>query len=139
MIEFTILGEPKAKQRPRHTKKGFTYTPKQTVNYENYVKLCYQQSKEENGFEKLDGMIRAIITCYFSIPKSFSKKKREKAIQEKIRPTKKPDLDNIAKSILDSLNDIAFDDDKQVVTLLVNKFYSENPRVEVILQEARYD
>ena len=50
-----------------------------------------------------------------------------------LRPTKKPDLDNVAKIILDSLNKIAYDDDSQIVDLHIRKYYSDNPRVLVSL------
>ena len=50
-----------------------------------------------------------------------------------IRPTKKPDTDNVAKSILDACNKIAYDDDSHVVELFVEKWYSDEPRVVVEL------
>jgi len=132
MIHFVIPGEPKAKARPRVTKNGFAYTPKETVQYENWVKQCYIS---EYGQTMLDGQIKAEIKAYFRIPKSTSKKRRKLMIEEKIRPTKKPDTDNLAKIVLDSLNTLAFNDDKQVVDLKVEKYYSEEPRVEVVLEE----
>jgi Holliday junction resolvase RusA-like endonuclease len=132
IVNFTVPGEPKAKARPRMTTTGIAYTPKKTVEYENWVKQCYLI--EQKG-KKLEGQIKAEIAAYFTIPKSTSKKKRKKMTNYLIRPTKKPDTDNVAKIILDSLNSIAYDDDKQVVDLRVWKFYSENPRVEVTLGE----
>ena len=54
----------------------------------------------------------------------------------KIRPTKKPDFDNIGKIVCDSLNKRAYNDDAQVVDAQVRKFYSRNPRVVVTIQEA---
>lgn len=131
MIRFTVLGEPKAKQRPKMGK-GFTYTPKQTVEYENWVKQCYLTSDGHEGF--LEHQIHAKIEAYFSIPKSVTKKNRELMLNNEIRPTKKPDADNIAKSILDSLNGIAYHDDSSIVSLEVEKYYSEVPRVEVTLR-----
>ena len=131
---FEIVGEPQGKGRPRFsTRGGFvkTYTPEKTASYENFVKLCYLNKYKG---QKLDGEIIAEIIAYFSIPKSFSKKKRLEAIEGKIKPTKKPDTDNIAKTILDSLNGIAFEDDKQVVALLVNKLYGEEAKVVVTLK-----
>ena len=131
---FDIVGEPQGKGRPRFsTRGGFvkTYTPEKTASYENFVKLCYLNKYKG---QKLDGEIVAEIIAYFPIPKSFSKKKRAEAIQGKIKPTKKPDTDNIAKTILDSLNGIAFEDDKQVVALLVKKLYGEEPKVLVVLE-----
>ena len=50
-----------------------------------------------------------------------------------LRPTKKPDCDNIAKVILDALNGIAYHDDSQVVELVVHKHYAETTRVNVTL------
>lgn len=131
MISFTVPGEPKAKQRPR-LGKGYTYTPKQTVEYENWVKQCYLTSEGYEGF--LENQIHAKIEAYFSIPKSVTKKNRELMLNGEMRPTKKPDADNIAKSILDSLNGIAYHDDSSIVSLEVEKYYSKVPRVEVTLR-----
>ena len=131
MISFTVPGEPKAKQRPR-LGKGYTYTPKQTVEYENWVKQCYLTSEGDEGF--LENQIHAKIEAYFSIPKSVTKKNRELMLNGEMRPTKKPDADNIAKSILDSLNGIAYHDDSSIVSLEVEKYYSKVPRVEVTLR-----
>jgi Holliday junction resolvase RusA-like endonuclease len=56
-------------------------------------------------------------------------------VEGKIRHTKKCDADNLAKSILDALNGIAYYDDSQVCELLVRKYYSDNPRVEILISE----
>ena len=126
MIYFVIPGEPKAKQRPRLGKWG-AYTPKMTVQYENWVKQCWA----EQGNLWFTGEIKATITAYFGIPKSTSKKKKEEMLLGKIKCTKKPDTDNIAKIVLDSLNGIAYKDDSQIVELHVFKKYSEEPKVVV--------
>lgn len=129
-VKFRILGEPMGKQRARMTKWG-THTPKETVNYETLVKQVYMTEV----CQRLDGQIEICITAYFKIPQSVSKKKKQLMIDGKIRPTKTPDYDNIAKIISDSLNSIAYDDDKQIVDATVRKFYSDIPRVEVKLSE----
>ncbi len=126
-----ILGKPMGKQRPKFGK-GFTYTPKETVAYENYIKFSFQQ---KYGQPNLKGQIKVDIKVYFDIPKSTSKRKRAEMLSNIIRPVKIPDCDNIAKIILDSLNGIAYKDDKQVVFLTVEKFYSDNPRVCLMLRE----
>lgn len=134
-VEFMVIGEPKSKKRPQftNTPKGvLSFTPKDTVMYENLVALSYRQMC---GDVKLQGQLEAEITAYFDVPKSVSKKKREEMLAGKIRHTKKPDTDNIAKVILDSLNKIAFDDDKQVCRLTVNKCYGVNAGVVVRLTE----
>lgn len=131
MIKFIVPGEPKAKQRHRMTKQGFSYTPKQTVEYENWVKQCYF-AEHKQVF--LEGQIKATIKAYFGIPKSYSKKKRKEISEGTLHPTKRPDTDNIAKAILDSLNGLAYKDDSAVVDLRVAKLFDEKPRVEVILE-----
>lgn len=132
-ISFNIPGEPQGKGRPRFsTRGGFvkTYTPENTASYENFVKVCYLN--EFHDF-KIKGEIEAEIYAYFPIPKNFSKKKRQLASYGEIRPAKKPDCDNIAKIILDSLNGIAYEDDRQIIDLKVAKFYSDDPHVNVTL------
>lgn len=131
MVTFTVLGEPVAKGRPRLGKFG-TYTPAKTVEYENLVKLSYM---EQVGNKKLNNELSVSIHAYFKIPKSVSKNQRELMLHNAIRPTKRPDLDNICKAILDSLNNIAYNDDSQVVTLKMYKLYSDFPRVEIELEE----
>ena len=52
-----------------------------------------------------------------------------------IRPHKKPDVDNIAKVVLDALNGLVYTDDKQVTDLRVRKRYDTVERIEVIIQD----
>lgn len=133
-VKFCVLGEPKGKGRPRvSTRNGFAraYTPKDTANYENLVRYTYQS---DVGV-MLQGDITARITAYFPIPKSVSKKQRQMMLDKMIPHTKKPDCDNIAKIILDSLNEVAYSDDKQIYRIVVEKWYSDVPRVEVDLEE----
>ena len=52
------------------------------------------------------------------------------------RPAKKPDLDNLVKTI-DALNTIAFHDDSQFVDVKANKWYSEHPKTRIIISEIK--
>lgn len=135
MREFKIPGKAQAKQRPRMGRSGVVYTPKETLIYENYVKMCY--SDYANQFEWLpyENQVRAEIDVLVAVPKSDSKTKKKAKIEGMIRPTVKPDCDNLAKSILDSLNGLAYQDDKQVVELSIKKYYAENAEVRVRLTE----
>ena len=128
-----VEGKIKGKARPR-VFNGHAMTPKDTVNYENWVKVCYQQ--QSKGY--LEGPIRAHITAYYKVPKSYTKKKIQ-AIREGLEhPQKKPDIDNVAKIILDSLNGIAYKDDSQVIELSVLKRWTEDiERVEFELEEIK--
>lgn len=135
---LVIPGEPVAKGRPKFsTQGGFVraITPEKTINYENLVKLMYQQQCTDHIPFPKDVQLRADIEAYFSIPKSVSKKKMSDMKQHILNPTKKPDADNIAKSVLDSLNGIAYYDDSQIVVLTVKKLYNEYPKVVLSIEE----
>ena len=131
VVEGTIRG----KQRPQFKKKtGKAFTPNQTISYENWVKQCYI----EQSNKLLQGPIRARIEIYYSVPKSYSKRKIEAIKDGTDYPMKKPDSDNVAKIVLDSLNKIAYDDDKQVVELTVLKRWTfDNERIEFEMEEIR--
>ena len=133
-VNFVIQGKVQAKQRPRfNTHTGKTYTPNKTINYENWVKTCYLQKYKDK--ELMEKPLRVTIRAFFEIPKSTSKKKKQQMLNNEVVPMVKPDTDNIAKSILDSLNGIAYKDDKQVAELIVYKFYNDTPYVNVTIEE----
>lgn len=129
-ICFVIPGKPCGKGRPRLGKYG-TYTPSKTVNYENFTKLCFMD--RYRNFIPLETNLKAKITAYFEVPTSYSKKKQKELIGQPY--AHKPDLDNIAKIILDSLNKIAYKDDNQVTELQVIKVYGEQAKVVVELEK----
>lgn len=132
MTIITVNGKIKGKARPRVTRKGITYTPADSVSYENWIRFCYQ----EQGGEMLQGSIKAKIVAYYKIPKSYSKKRIQNIREGLEYPCKKPDSDNIAKIVLDSLNKIAYNDDAQVVELKVLKRWTEDmERIEIELEE----
>jgi len=134
--KFTIYGEPQGKGRPNFSKIAghvTTRTPDETVLYENLVQTEYRLQSGQRFPD--DAMLDVRVFAYYSIPKSVSKKKRQAMLNHKIRPTKKPDFDNIGKVICDALNKIAYRDDSQIVDAMVRKFYSDTPRVVVTIQE----
>ena len=135
MRQFKIPGKVQAKQRPRFSKSGIVYTPKETRVYEDFVRLCYSDYANQYQWEPYDGQLRAEIEVFIQVPKSDSKLNKQAKIIGEIRPTIKPDCDNLAKSILDSLNGWAYQDDKQIIELEVKKFYSEESGVRVKLME----
>lgn len=126
-IRFEIPGEPIAKARPRVTKWG-VHTPEKTKNYEVLVKELYAIN---HGQTMLEGELGIRLKLYFQIPKSASKKKKQLMMDQELRPTKKPDLDNCMKSITDALNGLAYKDDSQIVSATIEKYYSDIPRAEV--------
>lgn len=137
-MKFTVPGQPKGKARARTVRRGggksFSYTPEGTVLYENLIKTCYLQDAGHVLFN--DGQPLAVdIIAFYEVPKSYSKKKKQEMLDGQLYPTKKPDIDNIAKCVLDALNKLAYRDDTQVVRLHTEKHYAEIPRVEVEIRE----
>jgi len=133
---FTIPGEAKGKGRPKFARMGNfvkTYTPKDTANYESLVKLYFTVAYPERSI--LKNALRMSIIVRTAIPKSFSKKKNQLAMDGYIFPTKKPDADNVIKIIADSLNGVAYEDDLQIVSLSYDKYYSTVPYVAVSIEE----
>ena len=138
-VSFTIPGEPQGKGRPRFAKVGSyvrTYTPDKTATYENLVRLEYERQCSGLRFDDSD-MLDMMIFAYYSIPKSASKKKKALMLEGAIRPSKKPDIDNVVKVIADSLNNIAYKDDVQIVDAMLRKFYSDTPRVDVVIESIK--
>lgn len=135
-IEFTVPGTPTAKGRPRFSRHGSfvrTYTPEKTYRYEQLVQLSFMQA----GLPKLSGAVKVGIIAFFPIPKSASKKKHEQMVNGEIRHTTKPDGENVSKAILDALNKIAYEDDSNIVELHIEKWYSDEPRAEIFIEEVR--
>lgn len=144
MISFTVRGEPKAKGRPRYsirkTKNGKSFatirTPEDTVIYENLIRMEYERQCGDFIFEK-DVPLKMHVLAYYAVPKSASKKKAKMMLSGDIRPMKKPDSTNVLKSIEDGLNRVAYYDDSQIVDSRISRFYSEAPRVEIIIREEK--
>lgn len=143
MVKFIVYGEPKGKQRPKFSAQkskdgertfAKAYTPKQTVMYENQIKAEYGNQCDNFRFPD-DAMLDVRIFAFYGIPKSTSKKRRRMMIEGKIRPVKKPDFDNVAKVVCDSLNNIAYRDDAMIVDGMFRKYYGEQPRVEVTIRQ----
>lgn len=136
MLMYTVYGEPVGKGRPRFVRRGNftqTYTPAKTKTYEDEIR--YMARCAMGASEPLETPVTVAIYIRVEIPKSFSKQKRKDALANIIKPTKKPDLDNIAKCFLDAMNGHVYLDDKQVVNLHVTKVYSEIGAVEVMVKE----
>lgn len=135
IYKFRIIGKPKAKQSAKFRKIGNfvqKYTPKEIVDYANWVKHSfYKEYPNHLPSELIDYQLEMRIDVFFTIPKSFSKTKTALALTRQLRPTVKPDWDNISKNICDALNGIAYPDDKAIVSGSVNKYYSDMDYVNV--------
>lgn len=136
MITFIIDGVAVPKQRPRLSGR-VAYTPKKTRDYEERVRMAFRSSYHEAVPVYQNGVpVRAYIEVIIPIPKSWSNKKHIAAEKGEIVPTSRNgDVDNYAKSILDALNGLMYEDDSQVTTLYVTKKYGNDPYALVRIEE----
>jgi len=137
VVSFTVPGQPVAKGRARISTFGGhvrSYTPEKTRRYENQVSAYAAEAMR--NVPPMGGPVEVVVDAHMLVPKSWSIKKRFAAIAGQIKPTTKPDLDNIVKA-LDGMNGIIVVDDSQIVKLTATKRYAETPQliVTVIGQE----
>lgn len=149
-LKFVVPGDPQGKARPRFARasRGVrTYTPTTTQRYEALVRYCAVSARRRKKVKPISADMSLSIKAYFKVPQSYSNKRRHNCLAGVERPSKKPDSDNIAKIVLDGLNpkmklnrtvhksvcvqEGLYRDDKQVVCLHVEKWYAEEPRVEI--------
>lgn len=137
MIHFKYRGEAVGKGRPRVTRRGnhvHTYTPEKTRLFEDAMRFELLASTcEKTPIYEREIPLKAVVKIGTKIPKSYSNKKREKCLSGEIVPTKKPDIDNILKSIFDALCGYAMEDDSQIIEIIAEKTYSEEPYVDVTI------
>lgn len=134
-VLFIVDGKPKGKGRPRFSRMGGfvrTYTPKETLDYEDKIKMAYQKKYGKNAIF-VDKPIRVTIDAHFKISQNTSKKK---TLELEGKPyDKRPDVDNIGKVVLDALNGVAFHDDNQVTSIQINKWYARTNSTECVVVE----
>lgn len=145
MIKFTYHGEAVGKGRPRVSRRGnyvHTYTPEKTRVFEEAIRFEFMaQNCEQMPVYPKEVPLKIAVRVGVAIPQSYSKKKQALCRDGFLVPSKKPDLDNICKSIFDALqgrsNDpgYAFADDSQIVEIVAWKEYAEKPFVEVVIDE----
>ena len=132
--KFEVLGEIVGKERPRVNMYTYrVYTPNKTKDYEFLVQQYFRMQYPK--YETLKGRISINIIAYLKIPQSTSKTKIQEMLENKISPTKKPDVDNIAKSILDAMNGLVFEDDNQVSKISVEKRFALEEKAVIEVEE----
>ena len=128
MITLTIPGKIVAQQRPKFARHGDfiqTYDPKPCRDYKKMVQLFANQAvAKQKGFKPYEKAVEVVLWFFFEIPASFSDAERLDAANGKIRPIVRPDLDNLAKGVLDAVKGILWTDDSIIVTMHVKKFYT---------------
>ena len=134
-VNFTILGNPKAKQSARFAKRGKflkSYQPKEVVDAERNLAFDVKSQLPPN-FIPFDEAIGVHVNYYFPPLSSWSKKLIAKLNDGvKIPKITKPDLtDNLNKMLFDALEGIVYVNDSRICKMECEKIYSKTPRIEL--------
>ncbi len=132
-LVFEVPGMPKGKGRPRFTRGGHAYTDSETRAYEKKIMDCYRQQLRDYCWPD-SAYIAVKVTAVYPIPKSVTKASLAAIEDGRILPRRKPDIDNVIKAVLDSLNGIAYRDDAQVVSVYGQKVYGHEPKLIIELK-----
>lgn len=120
--KFVIPGKPYPSPRPRATTRGkfaSVYMPKQYMDHKEWMQ----------GFMlplHLKGTILISLEFYFEMPKSWSKTKKEKMMGS--YHCQRPDWDNLAKTAMDAMNKLVYEDDGQSALGTVKKIWSDEAK-----------
>ncbi len=134
IYEFEVPAKIVGKGRPRlNSYSGQVYTPTKTKDYESLVEQYFLLKYPR--YKTMEGRAKVSITACFEVPKSASKAMKEQMLDNRISPTKKPDIDNVVKIVLDSMNKFAFKDDTQITKIEVEKVYGAEEKLCVRIEE----
>jgi len=136
-IEFTIPSKAHGKERPRFSN-GRTYTPKKTADRENLIRFYAMQAFGRDK-DPVSFPLEVTIVATYTPPTSATKARKAAMLEGEIKYTKKPDADNIAKLVCDSLNNVVYTDDSNIVNLSVVKTYGNKDEIYVVIRKADDD
>src|SRR5699024_10633017 len=111
------------------------YNSEKSVVYKRIVKAAALSEMNKQRLNMTDRPLAMRLTFVFAPPKSYTKKKLEAVKSGELRYTKLPDADNLAKSVMDALNNVIYKDDSQIVELTVNKEYGNTDHVLINITE----
>lgn len=130
-VAFEVPGNPRGKGAGRAGMRGsraMIYTDSKTRSEMGAIKMIASAAMQ--GKKPYDGAIILRICAYRGIPASWSPKKRAAALAGDILPTSRPDYTNYAK-MEDALNEVVWKDDALIVTAVIHKRFSDQPRLVV--------
>lgn len=134
IYEFEVPGKIIGKGRPRiNSYTGVVYTPTRTKDYEELIEQYFLLKYPR--FKMFDNRVNVSIIAYFGIPKTAKKSEINDMLENNISPTKKPDIDNVVKIVLDAMNKFAFKDDTQITKLQVEKKYGLEEKIWIKIEE----
>ena len=139
-VHFIVYGDPVPQPRPRITARGsfaHAYTPKKHAvhAYRSEIRRAWNDPSLVLPHEPFSGPVEVSIVCHFARPQSQLRKDGSPKPSAPLYP--RPDVDNLAKAVLDALTDAgAWGDDSQVVSLKITKKWSVTAHTLIIIKES---
>ena len=129
-VKYVIYLIPKASPRPRRSLNGHFYVNGAADN-KRFFKNFY---KETLNIPIIDTPCKFYCDSYLPIPSDMSLVNQVLAELGLIRPVKKPDFDNLAKTYSDMPQGVLLFDDALIIEGISRKWYSCKPRIEITLK-----
>lgn len=138
VIDYTdghkIMASPRPRAASRPGGFGQIYMPKQYLLHKAWLARQIEQQVKEQGIFAMFGREQALSVTLlfdFAMPKSWTKVQKQRRVgQAKIS---KPDIDNLIKTVLDTMNELVWHDDSQIVELHSSKMYSESEHDKLVI------
>ena len=130
-VKFTIPGPAVPQMGSRVSVRGGKPRLRKNPRTKEYQDRVAAIARQHAPPEPWDGPVDMTILISRGPLMSWSKWRREAAFKGKVRPTTRPDLDNISKAIGDALNGIIYTDDSRICLLTIAKRYAAKAEVEV--------
>lgn len=128
-LNFVVnLEKMVGKGRPRFVRQGGfvrTYTPPETKNAERKIASVCKSAMDVCSVGVFKGSVKLDVEAGYPIPKSTSKRLKQQMLDDEVRPTVKPDADNVLKLVADALNGVMYKDDNQIVMMSFEKRYTD--------------
>ena len=125
-LSIVIPGNPIAQSRPRLRRTGKFVSVYDPDRKEKELLISYVQEEIGKHFQPIEKPISINITFHMPMLSTWSPPRKQKS--EGLIHIKRPDLDNLLKYILDSLNGILYSDDSQIYEINTRKIYSSEPK-----------
>ena len=138
MINMTIDIKPLPQPRPRFARRGnfvTTYDTPKIKTYKKHIEIAVRNEMVSKGVRMSQEPLIITLDFTFAPPKSYPKYKVKEIMSGKIKFTKNVDVDNLAKAIMDAINGVAYEDDRQVIELNVRKQYGEKDAIHIKIKE----
>lgn len=134
----TVNEKPYGKKRARLARFGkfaHAYDPAENKAYARRVVAEFSKKYNKEVKFKEGVPLMMVVVADFPVPEYLPKKTQEAMRAKELYPTKRPDVDNVAKAIMDSMNKVAYYDDQQIVGFFVVKKYEEVGKVTFMITD----